>query len=165
MCDRLSGPISETELLAILRKNLRDEIRKDLLYVTVYNLDHLKHLCRDRERLLTEFRGKNRPMPFSGVGSRRVSEVEWEQRNEALQDEEEVEAVATDPKLVKNKNLLVCWNCKVEGHRFTECLEKPNLFCWGCGKEKVYRTNCERCRPGNSQRGAGNNNRLRPNHP
>ena len=39
----------------------------------------------------------------------------------------------------------LCWNCKKEGHRHSECPEPRRIFCFRCGKLEVTRPNCPRC--------------------
>lgn len=46
-----------------------------------------------------------------------------------------------------NRNQLICWNCQVIGHRWTECNEsrENKIFCYGCGKQNVTIKFCQKC--------------------
>ena len=139
LCDRLVRPIPDAELLIILRKNLRDEIRKDMLYVPIFSIEHLRHLSREKENLLRDFHYKTRGnFPNQLIKPKHISEIDLTESSAITERNLYVEAVGGSRVVTKQKPTFCCWNCKVEGHRFTECLEPPRLFCWGCGKDDVY---------------------------
>ncbi|XP_046671135.1 uncharacterized protein LOC124361140 [Homalodisca vitripennis] len=39
----------------------------------------------------------------------------------------------------------VCWNCGDKGHRFRFCSKPKRRFCFGCGKEDVFKRDCVKC--------------------
>lgn len=52
--DRLPTQMSELELIEILTRNLRPEIRQELLYIPVNSLAHLRKLVHMRENFLND---------------------------------------------------------------------------------------------------------------
>lgn len=77
--DRLSSPISDMELIEIITRNLRPEIRKELLYVPIHSIPHLRKLVQMRE---TFFDDESIKRNFSNkflspnVARRHVAEVD-----------------------------------------------------------------------------------------
>ena len=161
LTDKLYASISESELLPLVIKNLRTEIRKDLLYVQIFSLDHLKNLCRQREQFIDDLRSSSREVRSYPV--RNISELTSEiVPDTACNLELEISAVAPRTAVFKPK-IIICWNCKKEGHGFPACLLPPRLFCWGCGRDGVYRPQCETCSPGNSKASVGGTSGPRSN--
>ena len=56
--DKLVMPMSETELLNIIKRNLRPEVRKDLLYVQSVSVEHLRSICRQRKSFYRELHAR-----------------------------------------------------------------------------------------------------------
>lgn len=52
--DQLATPLHNQEIIEIISRNLRPEIRHELLYVDICSLGELKKLCLKREKLLNE---------------------------------------------------------------------------------------------------------------
>lgn len=52
--DRLKTPIPETELIEIVKRNLRPDIKHELLYVPIFSIAHLRNLIQMRENLLND---------------------------------------------------------------------------------------------------------------
>ena len=67
-------PMTESELLNIIKRNLRPEVRKDLLYVQSFSVEHLRSLCRQRESFYRDLR--SRPKDQAPLMTRRVCAVE-----------------------------------------------------------------------------------------
>lgn len=57
---KLNQPISEPEKLAMLKRNVRPDIRKALFYRNARNINELTNLCRDFEKLQFQL-GEDRP--------------------------------------------------------------------------------------------------------
>lgn len=52
--DQLPNNIDESELVEIMTRNLRPEIRHELLYVKINSIAHLRKLCQMRENLFKD---------------------------------------------------------------------------------------------------------------
>lgn len=38
--------------------------------------------------------------------------------------------------------VVTCWNCRVTGHRYSDCREPRQVFCYRCGRPNVYSPDC-----------------------
>lgn len=152
--DRLAVPIDEDELIEIVTRNLRPEIRHELLYVQINSIAQLKKLCQKREKLLSEdyFRRGNfhrNAGNFSQPPQRRVAAIE-----ENIEIEENLNTVDFDkvdsPEFEVNAinhtdRVIKCWNCDEEGHFWDMCIQDRRIFCYGCGTKNVYKPQCIKC--------------------
>lgn len=162
---RLSEPIQEFDLIETITRNLRPDIRHELLYVNVRSLTHLRKLCQMRENLLAEEAFKRLPSSRQSpnVGYRRnVAEVQATDSfaNEGESDMEFPRAIDA-----VRKTDIRCWNCNEEGHSWQECLGERTIFCYGCGDKNVYKPQCTKCNPKRSEnpkRGPFTNARMGP---
>lgn len=168
MLDRLPVPMEETELVELLTRNLRPDIRHELLYVPIQSVAHLRKLVHMRENLLKEAAFKShtasRPSSFNHGHRRDVATVESVQPEEERLDEEIREIAAVDRER-ETARKLVCWNCDEEGHPWDMCVSGRKIFCYGCGAKNVYKPQCESCKakPKNSTRGAFDQKRMPQN--
>ena len=153
ICDRLRTTIPDYELVEILRRNLRPHIRKELFYLRINSMSELRQLVLRREALSKELDQNNRLPP----PRRQVHELE--------SDHVDVEIVENQSDQVcefrEKKNLNPCYNCKEIGHIYKDCLAPKTIFCYGCGLSNVYKPQCPKCNPGNSQASSSNNTSLR----
>ena len=146
VADRLSVPLEEPELIEIITRNLRPEIRHEILYVPIRSLAHLRKLCQMRENLLKEECYRRNPNPYR----RNVAGIE------EVDNQENVDSSVDALRILK------CFNCDVEGHRWDDCLEERKIFCYGCGAKNIYKPQCTFCQNkklGNSHRVTINNAR------
>lgn len=142
--DRLETPMVEAEIVEILTRNLRPDIRHELLYVPVYSIAHLRKLVQMRENLLADdiyrkqVSGKNAPIvpPFR----RNVSEVIYKEELEQDSLIDQVDAVSHSA-----QTRFTCFNCKEPGHHWEDCTKERTIFCYGCGLENVYKPQCTKC--------------------
>lgn len=151
MLDRLPRPIPERELVDLLMRNLRPEVRQDLLYVSVHSINHLRQLVQKREHFLNDdyvrktlfLRNSNTSIP-----RRQISEIEGapktEEESVGSEVDVSIEAVYASP-------LTKCWNCDQPGHRWPDCLGHRTIFCYGCGAKNTYKPNCIKCTNKNSK--------------
>lgn len=159
LMDGLGTPLSETTIVEVVRRNLRPEIRHELLNVTIRSISQLREVCKRRERFLQEIRRESSfckpsyPKKSNGEGFRRedrgqhrsypaakvVAEV-----NEGMELEDASE-FSTDEDLDIEAVALICWNCRKEGHRYQDCAGKRKVFCFGCGAPNVYKPSCANC--------------------
>ena len=144
--DHLPIPMSDAELIEILARNLRPEIRQDLLYVPIHSISHLRKLVQMRENFLSdETVQKNLHVtrsPNSAFGRKYISEINaTEEVNLDLNVDTDCSIEAIHSSEIKSK----CWNCDEIGHHWENCLEKRSIFCYGCGTKNVYKPNCVKC--------------------
>lgn len=143
IADRLPRPMVEEEFIEIIARNLRPEIRQDLLYVPIRSLSHLRKLVQMRENFLSdEYVRKSivqRSPNSTFLPRRQVAEIDNSESLLAPDREFSVEALQkSDP----NFN---CWNCEKPGHHWQDCLEDRTIFCYGCGTRNVYKAQCVKC--------------------
>lgn len=131
LCDRLRKPLSETEMTEMLVRNLRPQLRKELFYVTISSVDHLRSLVLRREVLLTEQDRSTRQF------QKQVKEVECDI---------DFDSMPSSVQEISKVKEVICWNCRKIGHRFIDCVEERTLFCYGCGAENVVKPNCDNCK-------------------
>lgn len=134
MSDRLQTPISEQELVEIAIRNLRNEIRYELLHVNIPNISVLRSEVRKHEKFNEEV--KQWSFRHNTSIRRQVSEVEVDLDEDEIQEDVEV----------LNLSEMRCWNCEVLGHKYQECLAPRRIFCYGCGKIDTYKPNCDICK-------------------
>lgn len=142
LLDRLDSPMPEQELIEILTRNLRPEIRHELLYVPIFSIAHLRKLVQMRESLLGEdyFR---KTMSLKPQCNRRVAEIHFpsdaDSEHEEVTPQLSIDAIQQPPRQVK------CWNCDVFGHFWEDCEEERKVFCYGCGAKNTYKPQCSKC--------------------
>ncbi|KAH8323657.1 hypothetical protein KR074_004329, partial [Drosophila pseudoananassae] len=101
-------------LIEILRRNLRAEIRHEILNIPTESISKLREICRRRECFLEEVKRDQiykKGTPFKSNVSELLQVEHKESESEFFEDEEGViEAMS-----------LICWNCRKEGHRYQDC--------------------------------------------
>lgn len=144
MQDRLPTPMLESELIEIVTRNLRPEIRQEMLYIPMSSISQLRHLVQVREHFLADEhvrrnligRGLNNFPPRRQVSELNVT-PDFEDR--IVETELSVDAVRQCAPESK------CWNCDESGHHWQDCLQDRQIFCYGCGAKRVYKPNCQKC--------------------
>jgi hypothetical protein len=169
LSNRLQNPLLDHELCEVVRGALREDIQKDLLYMKIYGLEHLRQLVREGEAFADRTKSRfdyERPRHVQGPNKypRTLAAVElqteknerWENQELSQEMEQELAAFGSSP--------LKCWNCRQEGHPWFKCKEEPNLFCWSCGNQGVKTPDCVNCKSKNlrmgSLKGWGNARRI-----
>lgn len=141
LCDRLRYPLLEPDLVEILKRNLKPQLRRELFYINISSVAHLRHLLLRREILNGEMEKYNTRPP-----QKRVSEVEY--------NEEDMDRLE-DISAIDSQNKLICWNCRQPGHVFADCREDRTIFCYGCGAEKIFKPDCLHCQNQGNARAGG----------
>ncbi|XP_033233219.1 uncharacterized protein [Drosophila pseudoobscura] len=145
LMDSLESPLSEKSVVDILRRNLRPEVRHELLNIKITSVGELREICRRRESFLEDVRrnyGYQKSVPFR----RQVAELVEEHMSDDATEFSEGEGEAEIGALA-----LVCWNCHKEGHRYQDCESKRKIFCYGCGIPNIYKPACEKCQKKNGR--------------
>lgn len=145
LIDRLPSPMTETELVEIIQRNLRPDIRQDLLYVSIGSMFELRRLVQKRENFLNDEHVRRnlatRPQNSNFVARKHIAEVDEDNQieNHNELNENFVEA------LQKTEQNQKCWNCDTSGHHWQDCVQQRTVFCYGCGVKNVYKPNCLKC--------------------
>lgn len=144
--NRLATPLPENDLVEILIRNLRPEIRQDLLYVPINSISDLRRLVQKRENFLNDDHVKRNLAsrnPNGYIPRRQIAELEVDDEFSSLDS-----TIEQDPSVnaVSASNVpFKCWNCDGLGHHWEDCLQERQIFCYGCGAKKIYKPNCTRC--------------------
>lgn len=143
--DKLTVPMGEGELIEVIARNLRPEIRQDLLYVPIHSISHLRKLVQMRENFLSdEYVRKNlqaRSMNVQPLARRHVAEIDPKHDDNIHVPEETDVCVEAFHKTEHGS----CWNCDGVGHHWQDCLQDRSIFCYGCGAKNTYKPNCTKC--------------------
>lgn len=145
MLARLETPMPESEIVEILTRNLLPDVRRELLYVPIFTIAHLRKLVQMRENLLGDDyvrRNLTSKQPQNYNNKRAVAELDF--------------PVESIPVLTPTAELVVdairqgpftasCWNCEEQGHHWEDCLRDRVVFCYGCGAKNTYKPQCARC--------------------
>ena len=140
IADKLTIAMTETELIERTVRNLRPDIRHELLYVPIHSIAQLRKLCQMRENFFKEETMK-RNFVNRNVSNfsphKNVSTVDFDVKEES---EMFVEAIRPD-----FNSKIVCHNCDEIGHKWDMCLRERKIFCYGCGAKNVYKPQCQIC--------------------
>lgn len=130
--DRLQSPIHESEMVEIIKRNLRPEVRKGLLHFYISSVSKLREFVRKYEILDDEINYGSKPNRHM-LPRRNISELEAKVVNE----DENIQ--------LEEIKELTCWNCSEVGHKYDECMGDRTVFCYGCGAPNTYKPNCQKC--------------------
>lgn len=170
---RLSRQIEDEELIEILRRNMKIELRKALCYRTIHSIDDLIRYCDQFEELCEE---EEREQRYISRRPAKVAEVEYSgyqqlrqvepnhQYIEEREQEQHLNQTVEEVHSVKPRNeYMICWNCKELGHLFTQCeRQQLSVFCFSCGMSGIMRPQCPKC-TGNGWKDARTAGAARPN--
>lgn len=115
--------------MEILKRNLRPDVRRELLHFNIERVAVLREFVRKHEILEEEV---DKYRSNRNFGPRKVSELET---GDGCNNEVEIEEIKE----------IICWNCSEKGHKFEDCLGERKIFCYGCGSPKIFKPNCSRC--------------------
>lgn len=150
---RLSNPASEEDKLQIIRSNMLPYFIHSLGVVEVKSVDDLLLKCKilETNRYVAEENVNKASLSSRSKNGRHLLEPELSssQNNKV----NFTEASSSPSKLNQTFRSLECWNCKREGHSFSQCPRPRNKFCYGCGKPNVFKGDCENCSSGNGAAG------------
>ena len=150
-------------MIEIIKRNLRPELRFELLYVNIISIAHLKHLVQLRENLLTEDSFRQYVSMRNPVQRRNRRNVAAIQVETSENFPEENEITGAEISALHQQRKLVCWNYDHEGHVWDMCLRERKLFCYGCGLKNAYKPQCPSCNVSKSEnlkKGSFENSRV-----
>ncbi|KAI8126652.1 E3 ubiquitin-protein ligase RNF126-A [Lucilia cuprina] len=128
--DRLQTPISDFELIEILKRNLNPEVRKELLHFDIVSISQLREFVRKHEILEEELDSRRSNRNF--ISRKLVSEID-----DCVGENDQIS--------IEDIHEIICWNCSEKGHRFEDCLGERRIFCYGCGAPNIFKPNCTKC--------------------
>lgn len=139
--------MSETGVVETLTRNLRPEIRQELLYIHIRSVSHLRQLVHKRENFLNDDHVRR------NVALRQNNNMAARRQMAGIDHEEADDELLP---VLENDNFInalqgssyvsLCWNCEEKGHHWQDCLQDRQVFCYGCGAKKVYKPNCPKCK-------------------
>lgn len=136
LSDKLCTPMGDSELCETILRNLKPEIRHELLHVNITQISQLRREVRKHERFMNDMRLNNSSRNF--MVKKQVAELDFDSGKDNG-DEIEVDVCAVS-------KLLTCWNCSETGHTYKNCLKERTIFCYGCGIKDTYKPNCTNCK-------------------
>ncbi|KAH8351717.1 hypothetical protein KR059_004939, partial [Drosophila kikkawai] len=110
-----------SQLVTILKRNLRPFLRKELFYLEINSLGNLRNLVTRREAFSDEVSNT-----FNIKNNRKVNEISIGEQsvNEYLKEE----VCEIQGEKVENENKLLCWNCRRYGHKYFDCQAEKKIF-------------------------------------
>lgn len=152
-------------MVRLVKGNLRESLAKLVYPIAVYSVEQLRMECKEVERCFP--RRDRAPHSSFAPRSYQINEIAATQSDEQEfpRDEDQVSVEELRHQRVTkhpssrdqlNKKAIVCWNCGIEGHVFTDCMSlHRRIFCFKCGKPDVITPKCTVCNPsGNAKRNA-----------
>lgn len=151
MRSKLEKPVSEYEMISLVKKNLRKNLSSIVYALPVNSVEQLRIECLEIERTFfkkdsvapppTQFPPVNRPIRVSAL---QEEELELN-RVEEIDEVVEVAAFTSNP--------ILCWNCQKPGHGFRDCpATQRGLFCFKCGRPNTITPKCSNCASENSRK-------------
>lgn len=131
MNSRLSVPLSEGNLIEIIKHNLSPAYASLLAVSDINTLDQLITLGKRFEA-------------YSGSSPSTSQSVKQPKHNKQV--------TVVNSKFIKRQTTsVVCKKCKKTGHSYKQCRTIPGIVCFGCGKKDVLTFRCPICHPSNQQ--------------
>lgn len=140
----LKDPLSDQQLIEILRTNMEDEIRQRIF--TYETTDRIKFFHKANQAYHDACKNKERRKPMQEYRPQRkaIHEVDFEE----MSNYEIEEISAKLDKWKKQRAERTCFNCHLAGHLLADCPEEVSrFFCFKCGMEGTVTPKCPRCSP------------------
>lgn len=144
--DKLKYSISDRDLCETLIRNLKNDIRHEILHLEITSVSQLRREVKKHEKFMKDLRAMESRKFTKGRIAEMTEQDDNFQNLEMTDNETEICAVQTNIK---------CWNCDKLGHTYFDCMEVRRVFCYGCGVKDVYKPtfpNCSRKTQGNGLR-------------
>lgn len=144
--NRLGCPISEAAKLSIVLKNLHPFYQDRLRDPLPTTMSELRSVCRRMEARRDVMNSYVEP------SSRRGNVLEKDLA--FIEVTEDLSTLEVTPAQVRGKGKeVVCFKCKMPGHRAIGCARPGNKFCFKCNREGYTVRNCPNCaKQGNGAR-------------
>lgn len=134
-------PLSDAQIIEILRCNMDDEVRQRIFTYETRDRTKYFHKANKAYKDVMKAKDKRREAYFSKPPMRKISEIEFEDLSAA-----EIEEITNKVTNWKNKRAgLTCFICKSPDHLIRECPNKPQFCCYSCGLEGYIVKTCPKC--------------------
>lgn len=144
----LKDPLSDAQLIEILRTNVIDEIRQRIF--TFSTRDRVKFFHKANQAYHDVCKVKERRKPFQEYRAppRRVNELNFEEMSHL--EIEEISSKLNNWKAQRAERR--CYNCHMAGHFLADCPEEiSRFFCFKCGLDGYATPKCPNCSPKGSR--------------
>lgn len=137
LTDKLKVPMSDRDLCETLLRNIKTEIRHELLHLNITKVSQLRIEVRKHEKFVKDINATESRRTLKG----HISEIINQDTNNDVSNDN-----VSDSGICAVLQTLKCWNCEKIGHTYMDCLETRRIFCYGCGMKDMYKPNCPNCR-------------------
>lgn len=131
MTNRLKTPMNDRDLCETILRNLKTELRHELLHLDITSVSKLRKEVKKHEIFFKDIQKHE---------SRRLNKATL---SEIVVEDEKI--VTTEDEICSVQHKVTCWNCDKEGHTFFDCMSNRRIFCYGCGAKDIYKPNCSKC--------------------
>lgn len=139
LSDKLEIAMTERELVETILRNLKPELRHELLHLKISDISSLRREAHKHENFFKNYNNtQSRGIPMRRIVSEIVNESDVVEENLI----EDMPSVAE----INSSTQLKCWNCDELGHRYHDCLQTRRIFCYGCGTLNTYKPSCQKCK-------------------
>lgn len=140
----LDRPLSDPEIIEILRNNINDEVLQRIFTLETKDKTVFFHKANRAYKDIVKIRQKRKELYFKS--QRNVSEIDFDDLSSL-----EVEEISSKLKSWKDKRSSAkCFNCNRNDHFLKDCPDDiTRFFCFKCGKEDVSTPKCPKCNPKN----------------
>lgn len=178
---KLKNPVTERDMIKIIKRNLRENLAIRIYPMTVYNVDHLRDECMEAEALISRQSSRStfqQPQRYSQPRGHNANEImvceydddQWPTEEDMHVEELQQSRQHKQPQFQnvvqqqknsqqhqntqpQEKRVIICWNCHQPGHVYMDCTSlQRNIFCYKCGLKDVITPKCPNCATGNFPR-------------
>lgn len=138
----LKEPLSDIQLIEILRNNVDDEVRQRIFTFQTRDRIQFYHTANLAYKDVCKSREKRRPFVDSRFSKKSVNEIDFDEMSP-----NEIEEVSVKFNNWKSKRAsMKCFNCNSGDHLLAKCPEEiDRFFCFRCGKDGVATPKCPNC--------------------
>lgn len=144
MTDKLKSRISDGDLCEILLRNLKGDIRHELLHMDITSVSHLRKEVRKHEKFMKDLQASE---------SKRTTKARIAEMTAPENDMGGTVSTNSEVEVCLVQHNIKCWNCGKIGHTYWDCMETRTVFCYGCGAKDIYRPTCTNCAKGDQGNG------------
>lgn len=137
---RLACNVPEEIRLKQIMHNLSPQLKDRLALFDINTLEVLRHLGRKAEAGRSRFSQRSASHAQSFLEPD-LAYTEPHRRRPFHSNKVSCSQVNNHPE----KSSVVCWNCGISGHRYSQCRQPRKRFCYGCGLADVIKANCPTC--------------------
>lgn len=144
-------------MLEIIEENVLPNYQSSLNLQSYDTIDALENILQRLER------GHLRAQRFESRPARTLLEPDLAYKPKIRRENIKISVMETSNGSSNNKmssrhkqNLNTCWNCRMQGHHYSDCRKPRSVFCYGCGRENTIKSKCIKCRNVVSDRNSEN---------